>query len=433
MKKVGFYTLGCKVNQYETQAMIEMFKKSGYEIVDFEECADVYVINTCTVTSFGDKKSRQIIRRAKRNNPEAIVAVVGCYSQVSPEEVEKIDGVDIIAGTGERTKLVSLVETVDKSKKIRSVSDIMKQREFEETGFITYSERTRAFIKIQEGCDRFCSYCIIPYARGPVRSRSKESILQEVRNLVDNGLKEVVLTGIHLTSYGKDLKNVSLIEVIEAVNKIYGIERIRLGSIDRGLITEDFILKIKESEKLCPHFHISLQSGSDSVLKRMNRKYNAKEYKTKVDMLRKGIQDVSITTDIIVGFPGETTQEFNETYKFLDEISFSKMHIFKYSPRKGTPASKYPGQIDAAIKEERSNILLELSNRKEAEFNSKYIGNAMQVLFEQESKYDENYLEGHTENFIRVAANVGRDSINQIIEVKLIRIEKDLVIANGYN
>lgn len=430
MKKVGFHTLGCKVNQYETQAMIEMFKKAGYEVVDFEQFADIYVINTCTVTSFGDKKSRQVIRRAQRSNPEAIIAVVGCYSQISPEEVEKIEGVDVIAGTGERAKIVQLIESADKAKKVRSVTDIMKQREFEETGFITYSERTRAFIKIQEGCDSFCSYCIIPYARGPVRSRSKEGILNEVESLGDNGFKEIVLTGIHLTSYGKDIKNTSLIEIVEEINHIPSIQRIRLGSLEPNFVTEESIAKIKSIQKLCPHFHISLQSGSDSVLRRMNRKYTAKEYRDKVEMLRAHIPDVSVTTDIMVGFPGETGEEFKETYDFLESLSLSKTHVFKYSPRKGTPAASYPNQVDFKTKEERSNLLLKLSNKKETEFCSKFVGRVMEVLFEQESDFQKGYLEGHTGNFIRVAAKAGENILGEFGQVKLARVEKDLIIGD---
>lgn len=429
MKKVSFYTLGCKVNQYETQSMMEIFKKAGYEVVDFEQPADVYIINTCTVTSFGDKKSRQIIRRAHRINPEALIAVVGCYAQVSHDEVEKIEGVDIVAGTGERSKILQMVESAEKNKKLNFVTDIMKKRQFEETGFISCSERTRVFIKIQEGCSNFCSYCIIPYARGPVRSRSKDRILKEVNSLVSNGFAEVVLTGINLSSYGKDEKNASLIEIIEEVNKIEGLERIRLGSVDPDLFTEEFISRIKNTEKLCPHFHISLQSGSDSVLKRMNRKYTTGEYKERVDMLRETLPDVSVTTDIMVGFPGETEEEFRETYRFLDEISLSRMHVFKYSRRKGTPAASLPGQIAAGTKEERSRLLLELSERKEREFNSTFIGKTMEVLFEQELKNKTNWLEGHTANFIKVEIVGKNDFIGKFMQVKLQETQGEAVLG----
>ena len=429
MKKVGFHTLGCKVNQYETQAMIEMFRKSDYEIVDFDQKADVYIINTCTVTSFGDKKSRKIIRRAQKANPQAVIAVVGCYSQVSPDEVEKIEGIDVIAGTGERSKIVELVEASNKDKKIKNVKNIMEQKEFEETGFIACCERVRAFIKIQEGCDNYCSYCIIPFARGPVRSRSRESILNEVNFLADNGMKEIVLTGIHLTSYGKELKNISLLDIIEELAEIPGLARIRLGSLEPNFITEEFVSRIKKLQKLCPHFHISLQSGSDGVLRRMNRKYLSGDYENKVNLLRENIQDVSVTTDVMAGFPGETDIEFRETYDFLDRILLSKTHVFKYSPRKGTPAVTYSGQVEAKIKEERSNLLLKLSEKKEAEFNSKFLGRTMEVFFENAAEFDKDYLEGHTGNFIRVAARAGRDKVGQFELVKIVEVGKDLVLG----
>ncbi len=429
MKKAAFYTLGCKVNQYETQSMIERFSKAGYEVVDFDQPADVYVINTCTVTNFGDRKSRQIIRRARRNNPEAIIAVTGCYSQVSPEEVEGIEGVDIITGTGDRSAVLELVDSVGKRRRIRRVGNVMGLREFEDTGCISFNERTRAFIKIQEGCDNFCSYCIIPYARGPVRSRKKENIIQEVNLLAANGFKEVVLTGIHLTSYGKDLDNVSLIEVIEEINRIPAIRRIRLGSLEPNFITHELVNKMRSFEKLCPHFHISLQSGSDTVLRRMNRKYTPGEYRGIIEIIRESFPDVSITTDVMVGFPGETPKEFQETYDFLNRISLTKLHVFKYSPRKGTPAASFPGQIDAGTKEERSNLLLELSDKKQLEFNSKFLGRTMEVLFEQESDYGKGYLEGHTENFIRVAASIEKGYLGESKQIRLVNIEENGLVT----
>lgn len=428
MKKVGFYTLGCKVNQYETQVMMEKFKEAGYEIVNFDQIADVYVINTCTVTSISDKKSRQVIRHAQRTNPLAIIAVVGCYSQIAHEEIEKIEGVDIIVGVKEKTKILELVESVEKGKKIKCISNVMKLRDFEENEIISYSERTRAVIKIQDGCDRFCSYCIIPYARGPVRSRNKESILEEVKRLVNNGFKEIVLTGIHLSSYGKDLKDISLIDVIEEVSKVPGVKRIRLGSLEPTTISKEFVDRIKKIENFCPHFHISLQSGSDSVLKRMNRKYTAKDFEYKVEILKNNISDVSITTDIIVGFPGETDEEFIETYNFLKKLPLTRMHVFKYSPRKGTPAAAYPEQVDPRIKEERSNILLELSNEKEREFNAKFIGMVREVLFEKKSSLGEGYMEGHTDNFILVAAKTNNDTIGEFKQVRLLKIENNGVV-----
>jgi threonylcarbamoyladenosine tRNA methylthiotransferase MtaB len=430
MKKVGFFTLGCKVNQYETQAMMERFKSAGYEIVDFEQTADAYVINTCTVTSLGDKKSRKIIRRAQKNNPQAVIAVVGCYSQISPEEVEKIKGIDVIAGTGEKSNIVQLVEAAFEGTKTKLVADIMKQREFEETGFITCNENKRAFLKIQEGCDRFCSYCIIPYARGPIRSRSKESILNEVKALKDNGFKEVVLTGIHLSSYGKDLENISLINIIEEISQIDGLRRIRLGSIEPGLITPEFISRIKDNKKLCPHYHVSLQSGSDSVLKRMNRRYTSADYEARIQLLRNNIPDVSVATDIMVGFPGETAEEFKETYEFLNRISLNKMHVFKYSQRRGTPAAKYPNQVDPAIKEERSNLLIQMSDIKEEEFQERFLGRTMEVLLEQEADFDKEFLTGHTGNFLQVAVKAEKVLIEEIKKVELIKIENKVIIGS---
>lgn len=433
LKKVGFYTLGCKVNQYETQSMEEMFKKSEYEIVKFEDYADVYVINTCTVTSFGDKKSRQIIRRTQKTNPNAVVAVVGCYSQIAPEEIEKIREVDVIAGTTERNKIVELVENASKEKKLKLINDVMKQRVYEDIEFITTSERTRAFIKIQDGCDNFCTYCIIPYTRGPVRSRKLDSILQEIKILAQNGFKEIVLTGIHLTSYGKDIENCSLIDVIQKVDEIPGIERIRLGSLEPNKLTEDLIAKIKGVKSFCPHFHISLQSGSDSVLKRMKRKYTLSDYSKRIDMIRRYFDDASITTDIIVGFPGETDEEFKETYGFLNKISFAKTHVFKYSPRKGTPAESFPNQVDNAVKEERSNLIIKLSDKKEYEFQKRFLNTTTEVLFEQEWETDKNYLVGHTKNYLRVAALSGEDQINRISLVNADRIENGILVGELIN
>jgi threonylcarbamoyladenosine tRNA methylthiotransferase MtaB len=430
MKKVAFHTLGCKVNQYETEAMAQMFKDAGYEIIEFEEKADVYVINTCTVTSFGDKKSRQVIRRCQKNNPQAVVAVVGCYSQVAPQEVAKIQGVDVIAGTAQRNKIVELVQNASKGKRIQSVTDIRRQREYEETGFISYSERVRAFIKIQDGCDNYCTYCIIPYTRGPVRSREPQNIVQEIAGLVQSGFKEFVLTGIHLTSYGKDLKGTGLIDVIESIAKIEGVERIRLGSLEPNKLTEDFINRLKNIKKSCPHFHISLQSGCDSVLKRMNRKYTTREYKEKVELIRKSFEDASITTDIIVGFPGETEDEFKQTLDFLEEISLTKIHVFKYSPRKGTPASIFEGQIGSKVKDERSERLLKLSEQKEKQFAAKFLRKELEVLFEQESTTHPGFIEGHTANFIKIIAKAESSIIGEFGMVRIENIESGYVIGS---
>ena len=357
MKKVAFYTLGCKVNQYETEAMLELFEKEGYEKAETEDYADVYVINTCTVTHMSDRKSRQYIRRMKKKNPDAIIAVVGCYSQVSPEEILSIDEVNLVMGTNDRKKIVEEVKKIDASRKVSTVDDIMKVKAFEEIEINKTNGKTRAFMKIQDGCDRYCSYCIIPYARGRVRSRDLESIVKEVENLASNGYKEVVLTGIHVASYGKDIKDsdIKLLDVIKQINDIEGIERIRLSSVEPILFTDEFVEAVSTMDKVCPHYHLSLQSGCDETLKRMKRRYTTEEYKAIVDRLRAAIPNVSITTDVIVGFPGETNEEFDKTYEFLKDIELTHMHVFKYSPRKGTPAATMENQVDPSTKHDRSD------------------------------------------------------------------------------
>jgi len=431
MKKVAFYTLGCKVNQYETEAISELFADEGYEIVDFNSKADVYVINTCTVTGLSDRKSRQIIRRAKGLNEDSIVVVAGCYSQTAPEEVESIPGVDLIIGTKERRKIVDYVREVEKKgKKLNVVGNIMDVRDFEELEIETYHERTRAFIKIQEGCNQFCSYCIIPYARGPVRSRSESNILKEIERLAAAEFKEIVLTGIHIASYGKDLKNTSLLELLKKVHEVKSIERIRLGSIEPRIITNEFVDTIAKLPKVCPHFHVSLQSGCDETLKRMNRKYTTDEYRKAIQLLRDNIADVSVTTDVMVGFPGETDEEFEKTYRFLEKISFSKMHVFKYSPRKGTPAYSFKDQVPAQKKEERSDRLIKLSDENTLAFNRKFIGRVMPVLFEQQVSFrGEDYIEGHTTNYIRVLCKGDNNLKGKIINVRLEETVEDCVLG----
>ena len=429
MKKVAFYTLGCKVNQYETEAMLEMFKKDGYTQVDSEDFADVYVINTCTVTHMSDRKSRQYIRRMKKKNPDAIIAVVGCYSQVSPEEILDIEEVNLVMGTNERRQIVEEIKKIDaKNNKISTVDDIMKVRAFEEIEISQANGRTRAFIKIQDGCDRFCTYCIIPYARGgKVRSRDLESIVAEVKKLVANGYKEVVLTGIHVASYGKDIKdeNANLLTVIKTINEIDGIERIRLSSVEPVLFTDEFVSEVAKMDKVCPHYHLSLQSGCDETLKRMNRRYTTAEYKEIVDRLRENIPNVAITTDVIVGFPGETNDEFSKTYEFLKDIELSQMHIFKYSPRKGTPASTMDNQIDPQMKQFRSDKLLNLNKENFEKFAGKFIGQEVEVLFEQ--SISENTYEGLTPNYIRVVVNSDKDIHGEILKVKLTDIKDEYV------
>lgn len=426
MKKVAFYTLGCKVNQYETEAMIESFETSGYQVVNYEEYADVYIINTCTVTNMGDRKSRQIIRRALDSNPAAFIAVVGCYSQISPDKVIEIEGVKLVVGTNERARIVELVEyAMEKEEKINMVSDIMEVREFEEMSIKNYKSRTRAFLKIQEGCDQYCSYCIIPYARGHIRSRKPESILDEVKQLAQNGFKEIVLTGIHVASYGRDLGNTSLIEIIELLHGVEGIERIRMSSVEPKTLNDDFIKRLSRLRKICRHFHLSLQSGCDETLKRMNRKYTTDEYMKVVNHLREVFPDVAITTDLIVGFPGETEQEFQCTVDFIKKVNFSGMHVFKFSPREGTPAAERKDQVQPQIKEQRSKIVTALAQEQEMAFKQKFLNKKMEVLFEQKVEEQNHKYEGLTDNYIRVIAESDNDIKGQIIPVEIKAINDD--------
>lgn len=400
MQKVAFYTLGCKVNQYETEAMTEIFKNEGYEITHFEDFSDIYVINTCTVTSMSDRKSRQIIRRAKKKNPNAIIVVTGCYAQTAPDEVLKIEGVNMVLGTNERHRIAELTKNLLNDSKEKEVYNIINSHDFEELSITTYSERTRAYIKIQEGCNQFCSYCIIPYARGPIRSRDPKNVIEEITTLSKNGFTEVILTGIHVASYGADLKDMDLGKLLMMVNEIDGIRRIRLSSIEPMTLNAEFIKAISPCKKLCHHFHLSLQSGSDATLKRMNRKYTTDEYKSIVDGLRAAFPDVAVTTDIMVGFPGETDEEFNQTVEFVKSINYADAHIFQYSPRKGTVAAKRPDQISPEIKESRSKIIAEITEKNRGEFLSSFIGKTLEVLFEQPTA--DGFFEGKTDNYITV-------------------------------
>lgn len=425
--KVAFYTLGCKVNQYETEAMEEMFKKRGYEIVSFEDKADIYIINTCTVTNLGDRKSRQFIRRAKKLNEDSIVAAVGCYSQIAPDEVEKIEGVDVIIGNTDKDKIVDICEEArEKNEKINVVKNIKYHKEFDNLSIEKIESRTRAYMKIQDGCNQFCSYCIIPYARGPIRSRRLEDILVEAERLAKAHFKEIILTGIHVASYGKDLKNINLLDVIENISKIEGIERIRLSSIEPTFIDKEFMEKVKANKKFCDHFHLSLQSGSNSVLKRMNRKYTTEEYKHIVELIRSYMPAAGITTDIIVGFPGETEEEFQETYDFVKTIGFSRIHVFKYSPRKGTPASQMDNQIHGSIKQARSEELIKLGNQLANSFMESFLGKTMEVLFEEEK---DGYFEGYTTNYLRVKVKTSKDLQGKILPVKIIDKKEDILVG----
>ena len=412
MKTVAFCTLGCKVNQYETNAMMQKMIEAGYEVVDFETKADIYIINTCTVTNMADKKSRQMLRRVKEINPEAILVAVGCYAQVAKEKLEQIPEIDLILGINEKNDIVEYVEQASKN---TYVSDVLHQTEFLDFGDVTYTEKTRAVIKVQDGCNQFSSYCIIPYARGRIRSRKPESVIKEITDVAKEGIKEVVITGIHIASYGKDFNTeYRLIDLLEEIQKVDGIQRIRLGSLEPTLITEEFVTRLKKLSKICDHFHLSLQSGCNETLKRMNRKYTTDQFRHVVELLRNAYPEVHLTTDVIVGFPGETEEEFNKTYEFLKEIKFYKMHVFKYSPRSGTVAAKMPNQIDGNIKEERSNKLIELSDENEKEYNQKYIGKEVEVLLEER---EGEYLKGHTTNYMVVKMKTNENLENTIQKI----------------
>ncbi|TJX14733.1 tRNA (N(6)-L-threonylcarbamoyladenosine(37)-C(2))-methylthiotransferase MtaB [Tissierella creatinini] len=433
MKTVAFHTLGCKVNQYETEAMEELFEKKGYTIVDGEGISDIYVINTCTVTNLSDRKSRQFIRKSKKINEDSIIAVVGCYSQVSPDEVSGIEGVDVIIGTSERNRIVELCERAKASnEKINIVKNIKANKEFEKIRIDEIKSKTRANIKIQDGCNQFCSYCIIPYARGPIRSRDYDEIVDEVVKISNAGYKEVVLTGIHIASYGKDNK-MPLINLLKGIGQVEGIKRIRLGSLEPTLIDEDFMIGLKEIDKVCDHFHLSLQSGSDTVLKRMNRKYTTGIYKEKVDLIRKYMPDAGITTDIIVGFPGESDEEFKETCDFVKDIGFSRIHVFKYSPRKGTPAASMENQIDGNIKNARSEKLIDLGEIVAENFRNKFINKNLVVLFEEENKKISNAFEGYTTNYLRVRILGKKSPIGEVKNIGINGVSGDILIGKIWN
>lgn len=411
-----FIHYGCKVNQYETNAMIQKFIKNGYIIVEFEQKADIYVVNTCTVTNMSDRKSRQILRRTKKINKDSILVVVGCYVQVGYEELEKIEDIDIILGNNEKANIVEYVENFKERKE--AITDVMHQNEFVDFGSVEYTNKTRAVVKVQDGCDRFCTYCIVPFARGKVRSRDLNSIVTEVEHLANKGIKEVIITGIHVGSYGKDFNyEISLIDILEKVQKIDKIERIRLGSIEPTTITDEFLTRLSKLNKVCQHFHLSLQSGCTEVLKRMNRKYTAEEFKSSVKLIRKYYPDVLLTADVIVGFPGETEKEFLDTYNFLNEVKFYRMHVFKYSKRKGTKAAVMQNQVDESIKDKRSNMLIELSNKLQNEYNKQFIDKEVEVLFEEK---ENEYAKGHTNNFAVVKVKTNNNIEDTLQKVKIV-------------
>lgn len=422
MKKAALHNLGCKVNAYETEAMQHLLEEAGYEIVPFTQKADVYVINTCSVTNMADRKSRQMLHKAKKNNPDSIVVAAGCYVQTSEKEVLNDLSVDIVIGNDRKHDLVRLLEEYSLDSVNDTVDDINDgKHDFEELFIDQTKEHTRAFIKVQDGCNQFCSYCIIPYARGRVRSRRFENVIAEVERLAANGFKEVVLTGIHLSSYGVDFEETTgLLELIQAVNAVKGIERIRLGSLEPKIVTEHFASELSKLDKICPHFHLSLQSGCDATLKRMNRKYTTKEYERGCELLRKYFVHPAITTDVIVGFPGETEEEFEQTKAYLEHIHFYEMHIFKYSKRKGTRAAVMPDQIDEQVKAARSEKLIALGHDMSKEFRKFYIGKNEEVLFEEKAVIgDKEYFVGYTKEYVKVAKETAENLENQIVSDRI--------------
>lgn len=428
MKKIASYALGCKVNQYESEAIAELFAEKGYEVVSVEDTADIYIINTCTVTNFGDKKSRQLIRKVKRQNENAVVAVVGCYAQTAPKELEEIMGVNLVIGTKDKSKIVELVEQYHAEQGVCNyVTDIMHERTFEPLSIQKLSNRTRAYLKIQDGCSQFCSYCIIPYARGPIRSRDPKDVVEEVKRLAENGFKEVVLTGIHVASYGKDLKTVTLVDIIKQVHEVEGIERIRFSSIEPNVVTEEFAQEMAKLPKVCDHFHLSLQSGCDKTLKEMNRKYDTTQYRKAAQILRKHLPDVALTTDVIVGFPGETEQDYAQSKAFAEEIQFSKIHVFPYSPKKGTPAAERKDQLQNAVKQSRSQDLIAVSDAMAKAFIQAHMQKVMPVLYER--AVGENVYEGHTTNYIKVHTKSEKDLANVIAQTKITDMEGEIAFG----
>ncbi|REK77419.1 tRNA (N(6)-L-threonylcarbamoyladenosine(37)-C(2))-methylthiotransferase MtaB [Paenibacillus paeoniae] len=423
MPTVAFYTLGCKVNFYDTEAIWQLFKNEGYEQVDFETTtADVYLINTCTVTNTGDKKSRQIIRRAIRRNPDAIIAVTGCYAQTSPAEIMAIEGVDLVIGTQDREKIMSFVKQIqDDRKPVNAVRNIMKTRSFEELDVPDFAERTRAFLKIQEGCNNFCTFCIIPWSRGLSRSREPQSVLEQARALVAAGYKEIVLTGIHTGGYGDDMENYNLTSLLWDLDKVEGLERIRISSIEASQIDDAMIEVLNRSSKMCRHLHIPLQAGETSVLKRMRRKYTTEEFAAKIKRLHEAMPGVAITTDVIVGFPGETDEMFEEGFRFMEELKFAEMHVFPYSKRTGTPAARMEDQVDEEVKNERVHKLIDLSEKMQLEYAEQYVGAVLDVIPEREYKGapGEGLVMGYTDNYLQVVFDGTEEMIGQLCRVKI--------------
>lgn len=433
-KTVAACTLGCKTNQYETDGMIEILKKMGASVVDFEDAADVYLINTCSVTNMADKKSRQMIHRARKNNPEALVIACGCYVQAEKEKLSQDKDIDIIISNNRKKDIGHVIAEYFNSGETACFTDISREKEFEELDVNKPVYHTRAYVKIQDGCNQFCTYCIIPYVRGRIRSRSMDSVIDEISRLAEAGVKEVVLTGIHISSYGRDMDgDTGLADLVENISKIEGIERIRLGSLEPGIITEEFARRIKAVDKLCPHFHLSLQSGCDSVLRRMNRKYTCSEYMEKCELLRKVYKNPAITTDVIVGFPGETEEEFECTRKYLEDINLYEMHIFKYSQRKGTPAATMPNQVDPSVKNSRSDVLLAISEHNKHAYQDLFVGTTVKVLVEElVEKNGEEYMRGHTERYMDVHISTEGITDPQSFKNRIVEVMYEKTTAGEY-
>ena len=421
MPTVAFHTLGCKVNHYETEGIWRMFMEHGYERVDFDSQSDVYVINTCTVTNTGDKKSRQTIRRAVRKNPEAVVCVTGCYAQTSPGEIMEIPGVDVVVGTQNRKKMIDYIEEHQKTRlPVNGVSNIMKNRVFEEMDVPEFTDRTRASLKIQEGCNNFCTFCIIPWSRGLLRSRDPENVISQAQKLVDAGYKEIVLTGIHTAGYGEDMTDYNFANLLwDLETKVDGLKRIRISSIEASQITDEVIKVLDKSEKIVRHLHIPLQSGSDSVLKRMRRKYSTSYYYEKVKRIRKALPDLAITSDVIVGFPGETEEEFNETYEFIKEVGYSELHVFPFSRRTGTPAARMKDQVDETVKNNRVDRMIALSDKLAKEYAASYQNEVLEVIPEEQVTGENGLLVGYTDNYLKIQFEGSPDLIGKIVRVKI--------------
>ena len=421
MSTVAFHTLGCKVNHYETEAIWQLFKDANYERVEFETNADVFVINTCTVTNTGDKKSRQIIRRAIRQNPDAVVCVTGCYAQTSSAEIMEIPGVDIVVGTQDRHKLLDYIQQFQEERQpINGVGNIMKNRTYEELEVPYFTDRTRASLKIQEGCNNFCTFCIIPWARGLMRSRDPEKVVEQATQLVNSGYKEIVLTGIHTGGYGQDLKNYNLAQLLRDLDTIEGLERIRISSIEASQLTDEVIDVIGNSNKVVRHLHIPLQSGSDDVLKRMRRKYTMAHFSERLTKLHQALPDLAVTSDVIVGFPGESEEEFQETYDFIVNHHFSELHVFPYSPRIGTPAARMDNQIDEETKNVRVHKLISLSNQLAKEYASKFEDEVLEVIPEEMGE-EPHTLVGYADNYMKVKFEGDDSLIGQIVKVKIVK------------